>query len=123
MKKMIIFDPAMCCSTGVCGPSVNPELLRVATTLNKLNNKGIIVDRYNLASSPQAFVDNSTINTLINSEGIDILPVTILDNEVVKIKEYPSNNEFCEMLELPLDTLKSTVKAKPGCGYKGGCCQ
>ncbi|QIB69424.1 arsenite efflux transporter metallochaperone ArsD [Aminipila butyrica] len=123
MKKMIIFDPAMCCSTGVCGPSVNPELLRVATTLNKLNNKGIIVDRYNLASSPQAFVDNSTINTLINSEGIDILPVTILDNEVVKIKEYPSNNEFCEMLELPLDTLKSTVKAKPGCGCKGGCCQ
>lgn len=34
MNKMIIFDPAMCCSTGVCGPSVNPELLRVATVLN-----------------------------------------------------------------------------------------
>lgn len=36
---MIIFDPAMCCSTGVCGPSVNPELLRVATTINVLKTK------------------------------------------------------------------------------------
>lgn len=127
MKKMIIFDPAMCCSTGVCGPSVDPELLRVSTVLNKLKNNGIVVDRYNLTSSPQAFVDNSAINALLNSEGVDILPVTILDNEIVKTKEYPSNNEFCEMLELPLDTLKSTikVKAKPkvkDCGCKGGCC-
>ncbi len=38
MKKMIIFDPAMCCSTGVCGPSVDPELLRVATTINRLKS-------------------------------------------------------------------------------------
>lgn len=38
MKKMITFDPAMCCSTGVCGPSVDKELLRVATVLNTLKN-------------------------------------------------------------------------------------
>lgn len=127
MKKMIIFDPAMCCSTGVCGPSVDSELLRVSTALNKLKNNGIIVDRYNLTSNPQAFVDNQVINELLNNEGAEVLPITILDGEVVKTKQYPSNNEFCEMLELPLDTLKSTikVKAKPitkDCGCKGGCC-
>lgn len=60
MKKMIIFDPAMCCSTGVCGPSVNPELLRVATTINVLKNKGVIIERYNLSQNPQAFIDNKT---------------------------------------------------------------
>ena len=33
-KKIEIFDPAMCCSTGICGPSVNENLLRVATLIN-----------------------------------------------------------------------------------------
>ncbi len=46
MKKMIIFDPAMCCSTGVCGPGVDPELLRVSTVINNLSNRGVIVERY-----------------------------------------------------------------------------
>ena len=123
MKKMIIFDPAMCCSTGVCGPSVNPNLLRVATALNKLKNKDIVVERYNLTANPQAFVDNNIINGLLNSEGVEILPVTILDGEVVKTKQYPTNAEFCKLLEIPEEYLKLTIKIKAkGCGCKGGCC-
>lgn len=123
MKKMVIFDPAMCCSTGVCGPGVDPELLRVSTTLNNLKNKGIVVERYNLTSEPQAFVDNITINKLLNSDGVEILPVTIVDGEVVKTKEYPTNTEFCKMLDIPEDYLRTTVTVKAkGCGCKGGCC-
>ncbi|WP_315122371.1 arsenite efflux transporter metallochaperone ArsD [uncultured Clostridium sp.] len=123
MKKMIIFDPAMCCSTGVCGPGVDPELLRVSTVLNNLQNKGIVIERHNLTSNPQAFVDNKVINKLLNTEGVDILPVTIVNGEVVKIKSYPTNEEFCALLEVPEDYLKLTIK-KPsgGCGCSGGCC-
>jgi hypothetical protein len=62
MKKMIIFDPAMCCSTGVCGPGIDPELLRVSTVLNNLQSKGIMVERYNLTSNPSVFVDNKIPN-------------------------------------------------------------
>ncbi len=29
MSVIEIFDPAMCCSTGVCGPSIDTELMRV----------------------------------------------------------------------------------------------
>ncbi len=54
MKKMVIFDPAMCCSTGVCGPSVDKNLLRVSTILNRLEKKGIKVERHNLSSDPKA---------------------------------------------------------------------
>lgn len=123
MQKMIIFDPAMCCSTGVCGPSVDPELLRMSTVLNSLSKKGVIVERYNLSSNPQAFVDNVLINQLLNSEGVDILPVTMVDGEVVKTKTYPTNKEICEMLDIPEDFLKTTMKIKSkGCGCKGGCC-
>lgn len=125
MKKMIIFDPAMCCSTGVCGPGVDPELLRVSTVLNNLKNKGILVERYNLTSNPQIFVDNKTINETLEKGGIEVLPVTIVDGEIVKTKAYPSNVEFCELLEVPEDYLKTTIKINKksqGCCCDGGCC-
>jgi ketopantoate reductase len=125
MKKMIIFDPAMCCSTGVCGPGVDPELLRVSTVLNNLNRKGIVVERYNLTSNPQAFVDNKIINEILNSDGVDVLPVTIVDNIVVKTKSYPTNEEFCKLLDISEDYLKTGLKIRTksnGCGCEGGCC-
>lgn len=123
MKKMIIFDPAMCCSTGVCGPSVNKELLRVATVLNNLKNKGIIVERHNLTNNPQIFVDNQIVNKMLMEDGVDVLPITMVDDVVVKTKAYPTNEEFCKLLEIPEDYIKLTIK-KPtkGCGCGDGCC-
>jgi len=129
MKNMIIFDPAMCCSTGVCGPAVNPDLLRVSTVINRLKKKDIVVERYNLTTDPQAFVDNKIVNQLLSSDGVDILPVTILDSVVVKTKQYPTNAEFSKLLDVPEEYLKTKVQIKTkiqnkdkGCGCKGGCC-
>lgn len=125
MKRMVIFDPAMCCSTGVCGPSVDKELLRVSTILNNLKNKGVLVERYNLTNNPQIFVDNKEINSMLNKDGVDILPVTMVDGVVVKTKAYPTDEEFCYLLELPADFLRATVKVKSKskeCSCKGECC-
>ncbi len=123
MKKMIIFEPAMCCSTGVCGPGVDRQLLRISTVINNLNKNGILVERYNVSSNPQMFVDNKTINEMLNEQGVDVLPVTMLDDVVVKTKTYPTDEEFSNLLDVPVSALKSAIK-KPskGCGCKGGCC-
>jgi hypothetical protein len=127
MKKMIIFDPAMCCSTGVCGPSVDKDLLRVASLLNNLKNKGVIVERHNLTNNPQVFVDTKIVSTMLLKEGIEVLPITMVDGEVVKTKAYPTNEEFLKLLDLPEDFLKVTIK-KPaaaivkGCECGDGCC-
>jgi hypothetical protein len=123
MKKMIIFDPAMCCSTGVCGPAVDKDLLRVATLLNNLKSHGVVVERHNLTSNPQAFVDNKIINGMLLKEGVDVLPITMVDGEVVKTKAYPTNEEFCSMLEVPENYLKLSIK-KPtqSCGCGDDCC-
>ena len=51
MKKMTIFEPALCCETGVCGVSIDSELLRISTILNSLKKHNVIVDRFNLGSS------------------------------------------------------------------------
>jgi len=124
MKKMIIFEPAMCCSTGVCGPGVDRNLLRVSTVINILKDKNIVVTRYNLSSDPQAFVDNKVINEMLNSDGVDFLPATIVDGKVVKTKEYPTNDEFCKLLEIPDGSIKTKMQIKkPNSNEcKGGCC-
>lgn len=115
MKKMIIFDPAMCCSTGVCGPSVDKNLLRVSTLLNNLKSNGVLVERYNLASSPQVFLENKIVSDMLNNQGVEVLPITMVDGEVVKTKAYPTNEEFCNLLEIPEGYLKVTIK-KPSKG-------
>jgi hypothetical protein len=123
MAKMSIFDPAMCCSTGVCGPSIDTELLRVSSVLSNLEKNGVKVERYNLANNPQAFVDDKTINEMLNEEGVDVLPVTMVDGKVVKTKDYPANDEFIKLLDVPESYLNVSGKVKiKGCGCKGGCC-
>lgn len=106
MKKMIIFEPAMCCPTGLCGPSIDKELLRISTVLNNLKANDVIVERYNLTSNPQIFVDNKEIYNMINHKGIDVLPVTMVDGVVVKTKSYPTDEEFSNLLEVPQNFIK-----------------
>ena len=107
MVNMIIFDPAMCCPTGLCGPVINPDLLRISTAINNLEKNGVKIERYSLANNPQAFVDNKTINEILNRDGVDALPVTIVDGKVVKTKKYPTNDELIKFLDVPEGYLKT----------------
>ena len=109
MKKMVIFDPAMCCPTGVCGPSVDKNLLRVSTVLNRLKKKGVNVERHNLSSNPHAFIDNKIVNKFLVDEGTDVLPITMVDGEIVKTREYPTNEDFVKLLEIPKEYLMSEI--------------
>ncbi len=129
MKKMQIFEPAMCCSTGLCGVGVDPELLRVSTVLNTLKKNGINVERFNLSNAPQQFVNDKAVNHFINTKGVDGLPVTVLDGEIVIAGRYPTNEEFANLLGVP-ETLfggkpkavKVTPRRSGGCGCSGGKC-
>ena len=96
MSKMKIYEPAMCCSTGVCGVGVDPELLRMSTVLNNLNKIGVVVERYNLSNAPQEFINNQKVNEFINSKGVEKLPVIIVDDEIV-IDEYTILISYCKV--------------------------
>jgi hypothetical protein len=109
--KLEIFDPAMCCPTGVCGPSVDPELVRVATALFLLEGKGYSITRYNLGSEPQAFISNTMVNQLLNEKGPNVLPIIVMDGEVLKEGSYPTNVELAQWFQIDkkeLETKKST---------------
>ena len=129
MKKMQIFEPAMCCSTGLCGVGVDPELLRISTVLNAMEKNGVVIDRYNLSNSPNEFITNETVNAFIKDKGVDGLPVTVLDDEIVIMGRYPSNEEFIALLNVPKSFVgeqpmvaKATIKKSSGCGCSGGDC-
>jgi len=131
MKKMTIYEPAMCCPTGLCGVGVDPELLRISTVLSNLEKNNIKVERYNLTSAPQEFIKNVEVNQLI-SKGVEMLPITVFDGKVVLTKRYPTNDEFISMLNVPRSYLgekpqsvtrvKVTTKTSGGCGCSGGNC-
>ncbi len=130
MKKMFIYEPAMCCSTGLCGVSVDPELLRISTVISSLKKNGIEVVRFNLSNAPQEFVKNQMVNKMMSAEGVEVLPITVLDGEIVKKGSYPTNDELIRLLNVPrsyLGVKSAKTKVTPsqgngGCGCKGGCC-
>jgi len=130
MKKMQIFEPAMCCSTGLCGVGVDQELLRISTVLNTLDKNGVKVERFNLSSAPQEFVTNKVVNNLIMEKGVDELPVTILDGQIVITGRYPQSEEFVKLLEIPAiflgeqsKAVEEIVEKSEGCGCsEGSCC-
>lgn len=97
MNKVEIFDPPMCCSTGVCGPSVDPALVRFAADLNWLASHGIVVERHNLAQQPQAFAASEVVKTALKQYGNECLPLILLNGVVVSKGCYPTREELTRL--------------------------
>lgn len=121
MKNIEIFDPAMCCSTGVCGPSVDPELMRIATVINELKENGIIIKRYGLSNETQDFILNKVISNILQKEGAGVLPVTLVDGIVSKTKEYPTNEELSDWLGIKIKINQPKRQGDCGCEAEGCC--
>ncbi len=94
MLKLQVFDPAMCCSTGVCGPSVDPVLPRFSADLEWLKGKGVQVTRFNLAQEIAAFTSNAAVKAAINSKGTVCLPMVLVDGSVVSEGAYPTREQL-----------------------------
>src|SRR5699024_6681320 len=106
MKKVEIFDPAMCCSTGVCGPSVDPELTRIASAVYSLEQKKFDITRYNLGNDQGAYVDNEIVNKVFLANRPTLVPLMRLHYEIVRVGAYPTNEELAEWLNVGLAELK-----------------
>ncbi len=110
-----VFDPAMCCEMGLCGPGVDPELLRMARDLRWLSAQGVTVQRKGLSQEPQAFVANARVQGLMQAFGDGALPAVLVDDIVLIYGRYPTRDELVAVL---------TPTATPGDGPDAGgsCC-
>jgi len=88
--KVEIFDPPMCCPTGLCGPTIDPVLLDVNEMVLKLKGEGVAVERYLMTQQPQAFLNNPEVYRLILARQLAVLPITTVNGKVIKTGAYPS---------------------------------
>ena len=93
MKTIQVYDPPMCCPTGLCGTQIDPALVSFAALLTELGRKGVRVERYNLGQQPMAFVQNPTVKALLDRESTAALPLILLDGEVYRKGRYLTREE------------------------------
>jgi hypothetical protein len=101
MKTIRVYDPAMCCSTGICGTEIDPALVRFASLLKQLSASGVQVQRHNLGQRPLEFVLNRTVKALLETEGTEALPVIFIDGTMQMKGHYPTESECEEWLHGP----------------------
>jgi AhpD family alkylhydroperoxidase len=94
MAKLSVYDPPMCCSTGVCGPSVDKALVRFSADLEWLKQQGVPVERFNLSQQPGEFVENPTVKQAIDADGSKCLPLVLVDGREVCRGHYPTRQEL-----------------------------
>jgi hypothetical protein len=119
MTLLEVFDPPMCCSSGVCGPDVDPRLASFAADIDWLVSQGVRVTRHNLAQEPQAFVAHPLVRGLLQRDGDGCLPVLIGDGEVVWQGTYPRRDELAKLSGIPASASRTKPKIKLS---SGGCC-
>ena len=123
--KIEIYDPAMCCSTGVCGPNLDSELVRIQESIRQIQKQApaVKVERYGLSADPQAFVANTAVAELLKSEGPECLPVVIVDGIVITKGRYPGNEQLQTILkETGLDVTLAGKQKTSSCCSGPGCC-
>lgn len=123
MKTIQVFDKPMCCSTGVCGPKVDPVLPRFAADLAWLKSQGHQVERFNLAQQPAAFVQNSEVQQLLATQGTECLPLITVDGRLLSRREYPSRDTLAKWVnsEVAIESLPVDSAGSECCSPSGSC--
>jgi hypothetical protein len=113
MSKIEVYDPALCCSTGICGVDVDQEKVTFAADVNWLKSQGVEVERFNLAQQPVAFAENPVVKGFLGRSGADALPLILVDGEVALAGRYPRRPELAKWARINLN-ITDTQQA--------GCC-
>lgn len=89
-----MFDPPMCCPTGLCGPSLDQALLDVNEMIMSLQRENLRVERYQMTSHPNAFLANADVMKLVREKQMEALPISVVRGQVIKVGVYPSIDEI-----------------------------
>jgi hypothetical protein len=119
MAKLSVYDPPMCCSTGVCGPDGDDRLAQFASALDWARKGGADVERYDLGHQPGAFATNALVKGLLEKDGMGCLPLVLVDGQVLAKGEYPSREAIGAKLGLEIGL--GAAAAKSG-STASGCC-
>ncbi len=118
MKKVQIFDPALCCSSGVCGTDVDQKLVDFSADVDWAKQQGAQIERFNLAQQPMDFANNAAVKGLLERSGEAALPITLVDGEVAFAGRYPTRDDLARWLGSAAAAPAADAKA----AASGNCC-
>ena len=121
MKKVQVFDPALCCSSGVCGTDVDQALVIFSADVDWAKQKGLQIERFNLAQQPMAFAENAAVKGMLERSGEAALPITLVDGEVAFAGRYPTRGDLGRWLGA-VASASELPAADPQAGPSGKCC-
>ena len=120
MKKIVIYESAMCCSSGVCGPSPDQALINLQDVLEKVETAAdVVVERYSITQNPKKFMENPQITRLIQEKQLKALPITTFDGNIVKVGSYPTLEELQKLCQ---DNINEEVASTATLPLDQGCC-
>ena len=89
MPTIAVFEPALCCNTGVCGEDVDQNLVTFTADMAWLLEQGASITRHNLANDPLAFAHNEAVRSFLEIAGSAGLPLVSVDGVTVVTGRYP----------------------------------
>ena len=115
MTNITVYDPAMCCSTGICGAEVDQQLVTFAADLDWLKSQGVSVTRINLSQEPAKFAENATIRNVLETSGVEGLPVVMVGDEMNSFGRYPAREELAKIAAITFVAKSSATDSGNGC--------
>jgi hypothetical protein len=123
MKKVQVFDPALCCSSGVCGTDVDQNLVDFSANLDWAKQQGLTIERFNLAQQPMVFAENTAVKGLLERSGEAALPITLVDGEVAFAGRYPGRDDLARWIGVTASTGETdATSSSAACCSGGKCC-
>lgn len=121
MTIIQVFEPAMCCSSGVCGVDIEPQLLQFSADADWARRNGVQLERYNLAQQPMAFADNVQVKRFLERSGVDSLPLILVDGEMALAGRYPQRAELARWAGVAMPDASATAPAACSCCSEKTC--
>ncbi|MEL4504826.1 arsenite efflux transporter metallochaperone ArsD [Luteococcus sp. H138] len=124
MTAVRIFEPALCCNTGVCGTDVDQALVDITADVKALTAEGAQIERTNLGTDPIRFAENQTAVAFLHTAGSEALPLVLVDDVTVLTGRYPSRDELRRWagLAAPEAEGRTTLGTVTDSPSEGGCC-
>ena len=129
MPVINVYEPALCCSTGVCGADLDQALVTFTADFDHLRGLGADISRHNLASDPAAFAGNDSVRSFLQVAGSEGLPLTMVDGLTVMTGTYPARVQLLRYAGLasavaaPMGATELGLTETAGSCGPAGCCE
>lgn len=122
MNTIQVFDPAMCCNTGVCGVDVDQQLVNFSVDADWAKDQGVKIERFNLAQQPMVFAENAVVKGFLERSGQEALPVILVNGDIALAGRYPNRTEIASWAGIRTIPDLSEAPKESSCCSGGKCC-